>query len=113
MDAQQLVNESQIAAAVVGKGEEFRLIPITADGPDTTAMQAAMGRGFEYCGVMGWANGQARSRCEPSMEAIGIMACASLAFAEMVAAQLKKQQAGDGTEWLQKLWELPDTRGQA
>jgi hypothetical protein len=76
---------------------------------------AAVGRaveiGYAFCGVMGVKNGRAAISCEPDADAWTTMLAAAVPFAQMVADRLREQpNAGDVPEWLQSLFELPDTR---
>jgi hypothetical protein len=104
-----MARESEISVAVLGKGGDFVLIRL--DGEiDASATDAALARGFSYCGVMGVKNGQASVRCEPNPDAAVTMLHAALAFGTQVAERLRPQPEGDGVEWLERLYQLPDTR---
>jgi hypothetical protein len=105
MDAQQQVAwDCSISAVVLGKGEEFVLCPLDAPTPASEALARA--RGYEYAGVFGFRDGQESMSCEPGMERT--MCAAAFAFAEFVHARLTPK--GDGVDWLERLYRLPDTR---
>jgi hypothetical protein len=114
MDAQhQLIFESQISVGVLGKGEDFVLIPLRGDGTpfDEAEVDAARDRGLEYCGVLGLKDGVPGAKCEPNPDCIYTMMHAGLAFAQLVADKLRPKPKGDAVDWLTRLFELPDTRG--
>jgi hypothetical protein len=110
MDAQeQLVMEGEISVAVLGKGAEFVLIELQGE-IDEDATDAAREKGYTYCGVLGVKDGTAGAKCEPHPDCVFTMMHAALAFAQLVADRLKQKPKGDGVAWLQRLFELPDTR---
>jgi hypothetical protein len=108
MDAdEQLVFDAEVSAVILGKGPEFVLIPL--DGTPTPAsLQLARVRGYAYCGVAAYKDGQCSASCERNPSAVYTVMCASFAFAKYVVANRKPE--GDGAEWLQALYNLPDTR---
>lgn len=107
MDAQQqLVWDSEISAVVLGNGEEFVLVPLDEDTPDSLVLAAA--RGFSFCGVLGYKDGAMSARPEPHPDATCAMTYASFAFAQYVAARIGR---GDNSaDWLEELWKLSDSR---
>jgi len=111
MDAtEQLVFDSDIAVGVLGKGGDFVLVPL--DGAIEAAMEAAVLRGWNYCGCYAVTKtGQPGVRCEPDPDSIFTMMYAALAFAQLVAERLRPKPKGDGVEWIEALYRLPDTRG--
>jgi hypothetical protein len=108
---EKLVFESDACVAVLGRGtSEFVLVDL--DEPyDEAAAKELVKRGYGYCGCMAVRNGQAAARCQPDGESMQVMLLASFAFAQMVADRLKAAPKGDAAEWLQRLHDLPDTRG--
>ena len=102
MDSQQqLVWDAEISAAVLGKGEEVLLVPLSEPGPvPQSVIEDAQRRGLEFCGVMGYTNGQSAARCEPTEQAVITMARAVFSFAQYVADKLKAQRA----EWLKRAY---------
>ncbi len=109
MDAeQQMVFDGECPAAVLGRGEEFILIFL--DGPINDAATAeAAAKGFAYCGVMAVSNGQCCAKFDPTNpEGLDVMMRAAWDFAERVAGKIKRQRSS--TDWLERLWNLPDTR---
>ncbi len=95
-----------LAAGVLGRADgAFALIDL---GPGEMDVSMYTGRGFTFCGVLGFADGQCSVKSEPTMEAMGVMAAAALQFAEVVAARLKND--GGALEWLKRLADLPDHR---
>ena len=110
MDIQeQLVFDSEISVAVLGKGRDFVLIRL--DGKvDEAAMEEAKSKDYAYCGVLGVKDGQAGAKCEPNPDAAYTMMHAALAFAQQVNERLTSRAMGDSAEWLTRLFELPDTR---
>jgi hypothetical protein len=109
MDAQeQLVWDSEISMAVVGKGGDFVLIDLGEVDDDVTKL--ALARGYAWCGVLGVKDGQPCANCEPNPDAALTMMHAALAFAQKVADRLRPPQKGDAVEWLESLYRLPDPR---
>jgi len=110
MDAEeQLVWDAEISAVILGKGEEFVLIPL--DGTPTPAfLELAKARGYEYCGVAAYKDGQCSASCERNPGAVHTVMCASFAFARYVAAKTHLKPEGDGADWLERLATLVDPR---
>lgn len=113
MDAtERLVADSEMSAAVLGKGREFLLVDLS--GETDAAMEAARARGFSYCGCLAVVNGQATARPEPDADSTLTMLYAALAFAHLVGDRLMPPQPkSDSVEWLTRLYALPDTRPEA
>lgn len=111
----QLVCESEISVAVVGKGGEFVLIRLdeNGDGDEALITEAAM-KGYAYCGVFGAKNGEVGAKCQPYPDAAYTMLRAAHAFARIVVAHAFAQQAArltpkdDSARWLTRLTALPD-----
>ncbi len=103
MDAhEQTVFEGELAAAVMGKGEDFRLFWL--DGPlDDSATKDALDRGFQYAGVLAVINGQCHAKC-----AVQTMVVAALDFAAHVAERLRPKR--DEVEFLEQLYRRTDGR---
>ncbi len=110
MDAMEhLVCESEIAVGVLGRSEDYVLIPLDGHGPiPQRVIDDAKRRGFQFCGVLGIVNGRAAAKCETDTDAVGVMLLAAMGFAQQVTDKLKSKD--DGADWLERLWELPDTR---
>jgi hypothetical protein len=107
MDAtEQLVFDSEICVGVLGNGRDFVLIRIgDVDPLDQPAIEAAIAKGYFYCGALGLKNGEAAAQCEPHLDCISTMMHAGLAFAHLVADRLREQQPkGDGAEFLAQLF---------
>ena len=112
MDAtEQLVFESEICVGVLGKaGGDFILVPLK-DGPvDGTVTDAAIERGYRYCGVLGIVNGVPGAKCEPDPDSILCCLLASLAFARMVCDRIKPAAKGDFDEFMARMWALEAPR---
>lgn len=112
LDAQeQLVWDSEVCAAVVGKAGEFLLIRLDENGEgDELLMEAAARKGWAYCGVLGVKDGQAGAKCQPGADAIYTMMHAALAFAQEMAVAGRLRPKDDSARWLEELYRLPDTR---
>ena len=102
MDAQQrIAHDCDRSVAVLGKGEDFVLVPL--DGPlDAALTKRAEERGFCFCGVMGLEDGLPVAKCEPGPDTAVTMMHAALVFAQQVK--------GPDVDWLERLWQLPDPR---
>lgn len=110
-DAQeQLVWDSEVSVAVIGKGGEFVLIRLDENGEgDEALIVEALKKDYAYCGVLGVKNGQAGAKCQPNPDAVYTMMHAGLAFAQEMAGRLKPKD--DSEQWLWRLWSLKDPRG--
>ena len=112
MDAmEQIVSECELCAAVLGKDGEFVLVPLGESGPlpDAT-VQLVKERGYLFAGVMGY-DGQVRVQAVMTRAAADTLKLACGAFARYLTHKLRPQQ--DSGEWLERLWELNDERGDA
>src|SRR5258708_13337164 len=108
MDAmEQLVFDSEISVAVMGRGGEFVLVRLDG-GIDETATEEAARKGYAYCGCLGIKDGVPGAKCEPDPDCVYTMMHAGLAFAQLVADRLKQKPKGDGVECLTRLFALPD-----
>ncbi len=108
---EKLVFESEMAAGVLGKGEDFVLVHFNDKPFDTAQLAEAKARGFAWCGVLGLCNGVPQARVSPdNPEAIYTMCFAGLAYAHLVAEHLRPQPKSDAVEWLSRLHALPDAR---
>lgn len=107
---QQLVWDSEISAVVLGKGEQYFLIPLHFnEHAQAVTLSIARERGYAYCGVMGFKDGQCAVKCEPGMELT--MCAAAFGFALLhVAPKLSAAQTDDSLDWLTKLHALKDER---
>ena len=109
-DAQeQLVWDSVVSVAVLGKGREFILIALPTDAADAVKMAEAKRREFFYCGVLGIRDGQ------PSAESSGpetafTLTLAALAFAQEMAEAGRLRPKDDFVRFAEALWRLPDNR---
>jgi hypothetical protein len=106
---EQLVFDSEISVAVLGKGEEFILVRLGKGLDDTSA--DAMDNGYSYAGVIGIKDGVPGVQCEPDPASMRVMVLAGLAFAGMIAEQLKQHQMS--TDFCERLFALPDPRSEA
>lgn len=115
MDSQELlVVNGELPVAVIGCGEDFRLIRL--DGDVDAAIAEAHAEGYSkdsgviFAGVFAVVGGRAAAKWEPGLAAVRVMMNAAFAYTRMVADELKEQKRGESAEWLQRLWEIPDTR---
>jgi hypothetical protein len=106
-DVQRTAFESEFAAAVLGNvNGEHMLVDLDSALTDAENIRAHL-RGYFFAGVMGYKDGQCSAKCEPSPEAVLVMAQASWSFAQYVADRLRPKNTSD---WLESLWRLPDNR---
>jgi len=108
LDPQQaLAFESDFCCAVLGNLERgYMLVPLHNHGvPVLTEAETERARenSYSYCGVLGYVRGQCVARTEPDLDSISVCAAASRDFARLVLERTKD-------DWLERLWELPDTR---
>ncbi len=81
MDAiEQLVWDSDEAAAVLGRGEEHTLVPFDGAGIPEAVTKNGHRRGFQFCGVLALVGGRAAAKCEPDPESLAVMVLAAIAF---------------------------------
>jgi hypothetical protein len=107
---EQLILDSEVACAVLGRAGEFVLIFL--DGKIENAMEAAICRGWGYCGTLVVTKtGQPDVICEPDPDSVYTLMRAGLAFAQLVAERLRPKPEDDSLAWLEALHHLPDTRG--
>lgn len=108
---QMLAHESEFTVCVLGKGEDFVLVPVSGDASSgETLCEYAAARGFSYCGCMGVVNGKAAAKSLPDLDSAFTMMHAAFAFASLAADRLKRPEGGDFVEWANRLWSLPDPR---
>lgn len=110
MDAiAQLVWDSQISVAVLGRGNDFILIPLNETGVpmSETLLATARDRDFVFAGVFGFINGEAKCKSE-SLDALPTMCAAIPAFVEFLRERLAPKS--DAVDWLTKLHALEDPR---
>jgi hypothetical protein len=105
---EQLVFNSEIAVAVLGRAGEFVLIHL--DDAIEDAMAAAIAKGYGYCGTLAVVKGQAAAKCEPDPDSVYTMMHAALAFVQQVADRLKQPPEGDAVQFLEHLYALEDPR---
>lgn len=106
-------SSQDISVAVLGNvatGEHV-LIELDRDGEPFSEADVLKARlkNFEFAGLMGFKDGAAGAKIEPRQDALRIMCNALPAFVAYLAAKLAPK--GDGSEWLERLYALPDTRG--
>jgi hypothetical protein len=103
---QQLAWDSPLCAAVVGKGDDFVLLPLEGLISEAAKQDAAK-RELQFCGVVGLRDGSVEVEMESPVdqEALRIMARAVASFTERFAPR------SDGVDWLERLYQLPDPRG--
>jgi hypothetical protein len=112
MDTQErLVSESEVSAAVLGRGgKDFVLIRLDGNrGSDATALAEARSRGFFYCGALGITEGQPSAECSCPDAALTMMH-AALSFAQEMGVAGRLRPKDDSARWLEELYRLPDTR---
>ena len=111
MDAvSQLVCDADDATAVLGRGEDYLLIPLGRGPMDPGIVEDAKRRGFRICGVLGTVNGRAAAEVEAAdPDALAVMVLAVLAFTQQGAAE-KVKTKDDRADWLERLYSLPDCR---
>jgi hypothetical protein len=108
---QKLADESPICCAVLGNSRSNEIMLIDLDRrpwPEPGPYQAA---GFFFAGVVGFRQGKAESHAQPGIDATCAVLRASIPFAEYVTHKLKSQQRRGDADWLQRLYDLPDPRG--
>ena len=112
MNAQELlVSKGDLAVAVVGREEDFRLIRLDGDLDAAIAEARTEGcNGYFFAGVFAVVNGQAIANCEPGLNAHRVMLAAVFEYARQVTDRLKQQHAGDAVEWLNRLHSIEDPR---
>lgn len=106
-------SENESCVAVVGRGEEFLLIPLgTQPAVREARVAEAHRRDFAYCGVLGVQRGRVALEIAPENPTAARPMCfASIAFAREVADRLlPTQHTGDSIEWLAALASLKDPR---
>jgi len=110
MDAtERLVYDSEVSAAVLGKGDCFVLI--NSDNGSVAATEAARAEGFYFCGVVGLKSGRVELEiASPDRETVRIMGFALREFADMCSANLVPES--DFTNWMTRLHALVDPRTQ-
>lgn len=113
MDEHELLAfSSEFCCAVVGRGSEYVLVPMTGAAEIEEAVcDEWVRRGFAYCGVLGVIQGRAVVKCADHQSIATVMA-ASHEFARLVGERIRRQQitSGDWLSWICTLWSLPDTR---
>jgi hypothetical protein len=108
LDAQeQLVCDSEVSVAVLGKGRNFVLVPLQDRELDATELVETQSRGFFFCGVLGIKDGQPSAECSDPDAAI-VMMHAALAFAQEMAGRLRPKD--DSAAWCERLHALQDPR---
>ena len=76
------------AVGVLGRGEDYVLVPLTDAGPIPDAvLEDAHRRGFQFCGILAVTQGRAAAKCEPDPDAVSVMMLAAIGFAQQVAEQ--------------------------
>lgn len=112
-EQEQLVSVGEMPVAVVGSGEDFRLIRLEGDMDAAIAEAHAEGYGKDYgdfyAGVFAVVNGHAIAKCQPGLNAMRVMVAAAFEYGRLVADRIE-QRAGDGVAWLNSLHALEDPR---
>jgi hypothetical protein len=107
----KLVFESEMAAGVLGRGEDFILVHLNDKPLDAAVLAEATAKGFAWCGVLGLLNGKPEVQLSPeNPEAARTMCFAGLAFAHIIADHMRPQNPGDAVDWLTRLHALRDAR---
>ena len=109
---QQLVFDSEISAAVLGKGSEFVLIPLPKQTPlDKAQVTRCNARGFLLAGFLGLKEGHVRVERESAHpEAAEPLLHGAIAFCLQNADKLQSDSSADSIRWLEQLYSLPDLR---
>src|SRR5438552_4834727 len=110
LEMQKLVLESTFACGVLGRADgQHILIPLEDFEAHEDAMESARERGMYFCGCVALVDGQARVKCADS-DTVPTMIAATGTFARYVAERLKPKKADESVSWLERLFQLPDTR---
>ena len=99
---EEMLFNCDMAAAVLAVGRDFRLVVLDGTpSPDPTAEEW---KGARFVGCMAFTKGLVGMSLEEEItpEDMRVL-CA--AFLELVTAKLDS-----GTDWLERIWSLPDTR---
>lgn len=110
----QLVQDSEIAYGVIGRGSEFLLVPLVGAGGDDdgTWKSIAFAKGYSFRGVLAARNNVPSAALENPGD-LDIMLAAGTAFAEILADRIRREreQAPDGwMAFITKLHSLEDPR---
>ncbi len=110
-----VIRGSRFVCLVFGVGRNFMLVPV-CDLPIGDECRGIMARcGYVFAGICSYRDGQPVVAYEPFQESFFTMLCAADAYGAFVAAQLKQEEpettSTDGAGWLERLYQLPDTRG--
>ena len=105
----ELIRESEICFAVMGRDGRFSLFEITAPKPlDEELVSAVVANGYSYCGVVGLSGGLVLTRHEPDPDSWITVAHAARAAALAIGDRLRGKC--DTSDWLELLYALPDRR---
>lgn len=114
MDAiTKLVWDSEFSVACLGRvnGDKVEYMLVGLDGEGYPLSEGrnmlARLRGYAFAGVFGVKDGVADCKSEPGMWPVMIAAVPS--FLQILNERLAPK--GDGVDWLERLAQLPDTRG--
>jgi hypothetical protein len=111
-EQQQLVSDSAFSVCVLGRGQEFVLVPLDRD-IDSATTKMVTEKCFIPCGVMGiLKTGEARAAVAPGMDAesLTIMMRAGLVFAQLAADRLRPTPKDDFVQFAESLFALEDER---
>jgi hypothetical protein len=107
---EQLVWDSEVSYAVLGRDRDFVLVRLHVNGEtEATQLAEAKRRNFFYAGVLGLRDGQ------PSAESSGpetafTLTLAALAFSQEMAASGRLRPKDDFCVFAEALFRLPDNR---
>jgi hypothetical protein len=84
---------AEIIAGVYGKPGDTDYVFLIPHPVDKQALAYAIDHGLEFCGTMGFIDGQSYCRCQPSMDAVLTMMSAVPAFARYVGQRFRDEAA--------------------
>lgn len=111
MDEQTLdliCREGTEGVMVLGARGDFLLLPLGGPIPLPRLAEATR-RGFHFCGVVALVDGKPEVAAESDPDSLFIMALAGVAWAYPLQSK-RVHSGGDGEDWLERLYRLPDTR---
>jgi hypothetical protein len=105
----ELIRESEICFAVMGRDGQFTLFEVTAPGPlDEDSVSSAVAKGYGYCGVVGLTGGLVLTRHEDDADSWRTVTMSSRAVARLIAMRRAAEVAS--VDWCEALHTLSDPR---
>lgn len=110
-----LIRNAQYSVCILGNPEtsDFELVDLDPAGLPAERREQLSKRGMKFIGVLGVV------KCRPRVALTlplndEIVSALSAAFVQRIEKLLNglDKPMGDSVEWLQQLWELPDTRNE-